>query len=260
MHEIDVASLFEPPRAPVNDDYQTDSGELRAVACRKKAISYYGQVILDRVDGRFQAYCDTAFQHGLTILQFRTPDVPEMADVYALHPDQMWRVQALRSLEMRVSYNSWSDALEAFRSALLGYSEQEIKTWIEFQRWQRLGWIGRTIYLMIPLAMAEQLAKVANRCVSGGMLEGEITAFTYNGYNVIRRDANERLASHCQLGRVAIEAAFFNRLFGSSPGYGKPDAIVTAHLGDVLLRDFNSALCSPIQLLHAQGWSPQAHT
>ncbi|MCW5808713.1 MAG: hypothetical protein KIT31_40560, partial [Deltaproteobacteria bacterium] len=150
-----LASLFRRRRRAAA--YPSQRAELDAVRDGEKALSvevWPRDAVLDDPD--YRRMLRLAWERGLQVVH--QPDrgrggVPIVA-VYALLPENAWRIPAHRALWQTFpdAEGAWSDGAEAVESALLGYTPAQAAAWLADLRHRRLGWRGATVYLVAPAA------------------------------------------------------------------------------------------------------------
>jgi hypothetical protein len=199
-----LSSLFGRRRRA--QPYPTMQAELDAVRDGAKALAlevWPRDGILDDPD--YRRMLELAWARGLQIVQ--QPDqgrggVPIVA-VYALHPEQAWRIPAHRLLWQTYpdAAGAWSDGAEAVESALLGYSRAQTAAWLADLRHQRLGWRGTTVYIVAPAAA------LASRRLTGTLLWCDDTR------EPVRTPPAWLARARLKLARAAVDDATFARLF-----------------------------------------------
>jgi hypothetical protein len=70
------------------------------------------------------------------------------AILYAL-PSEAWRIRAYQLMDMTAHFTRWNDALERIQGSLLGYTNQQNDSLIEYRRRNGLRWGLQTMYKFV---------------------------------------------------------------------------------------------------------------
>ncbi|MEO8705692.1 MAG: hypothetical protein ABI867_37015 [Kofleriaceae bacterium] len=196
-----ISTLFEPrSRARL---YPTVRAELDAVRDGHKPVAmeiWPREVIAGDPDHAELVRLARARGLQITERNATTRSGVRITAVYALHPEEAWRIPALHALwhGFPAGGEPWSDGAEALEGHLLGYTDAQIATWLDAKRHERFGWTGITTYLV-----AADFDKPAG-----------ITAVWVDGTRVPRRRPPAWLAgAGLQLARIAIPERMFASVF-----------------------------------------------
>jgi hypothetical protein len=256
----DLARLFdegERPRA-----YHGYADEIAAVQRGEKAICMFS-FPRSAVDDNDQHYLDVAqrtLDAGLTLTlrqdPFSAPPPHDGVYVFAHREGEAWRVSAWLATATIVSeYPPWSDGLEALQSALLGYPEEQIAQWIAYHRARQLGWVGRTVYILMTLDLRQRIVEHGSRSLPDGMPADDVLlCFVDRNRRAMRRDAAEQCGPGHALARIAIATDSYMTMFGSL--LEATDAeVVSVELPASRAVSINKVFESKIEFLSPDGWS-----
>jgi hypothetical protein len=209
--QIDLASLFEIDRSRWL--YPDDRSELEAVRDRRKLASVNA---FDAFDSpRCTEFENRVHELGLVFEKRTVHSKPLGVTVYfgfACHADQKWRADAIALLFEERPYGT-PDALKYFSSVLFGYSHEQARDYVEFERHLHAPG-GATVFFT-----CQQSQRAALESLRGGVFlvenPDEIELFcASHPLLALRRDALERIPSDLSIGRVGVAGHLvFERLF-----------------------------------------------
>lgn len=246
---VDLEALFEPRVLPTAFE-----NEVEAVCAGEKAISFtpFDQDAFEYVE--FAEMTDAALAGGLQV-SIRETVRPEVAirwrDVYLHRPEEAWRIPALRVVDSLMAEYRWSDGLEALYSRLLGYTEEQLSSWLAWLHRQKVGWAGTTVYVLMSRERQDQLARFGMRCLDPSAVGADTLLFWQRDV-VPRLDIDDRIPAELALGRMALTYQMCIELFG--PPAERPEGVVTRLLDESLSIKVNQALCSKIEFRAAGTW------
>ena len=214
----DLARLFDDGEPPW--PYHDFDEEMAAVQRGEKAISMvpFPMDAVENNDESYLALVQSTLAAGLTLAVHQSPlSIPlhQHVNAFAYREGESWRVPALLATEKVLrGYPPWSDGLEALESCLLGYSEEQIVQWIDYQRARRLGWVGRTVYALMTREQQRRIVEHGSRSFPDGPPADEmLLLFVSRRQYPIRRDAAEQCGPMRALARFAMAADGFDTLF-----------------------------------------------
>lgn len=146
----------------------------------------------------------------------------------------------------------WCDGLAYLENWLLGYSEDQRTRWLEFEREQRHGWRGRTLYMLIGDDQLALLEPFARRCFARESQTVSMTAFYHREGWFLKKDAARRLPPRVRVARASVKRVFFREVFGGLDLSEQP--VVVAAPMEAPPSRVNHALESSIQVFGAEGW------
>lgn len=253
-----LESLFEKDTRPVPAHCETTESAFDAVASRRKAMEMAIWPVADMRECyehqiEFQAM---AIERKLSFFQLPDDDTQytPLVRSFAFYPENAWRAIALTQfLAVYRKELRWSREAEDFQSFLLGYSEDERRSWLMYNDWRQLGWNGLTIFLLMNEHSATRCHALANRCLDPALANQEILAAFPRQDLVLQKGAFERLPVGTSLARAAVPHAFVRTIMGSLdplPEIRVRSRMLTCELID----EVNHALVSSLQFLTAEGW------
>jgi hypothetical protein len=199
--QLDLASLFEIDRS--HWLYPDDRSELEAVCDRRKLISV---TIFESFDSpRCAEYSNRAHKLGLVFEQRTVHNKTRGITAFfgfACHADQRWRVDAIALLHEEQPYR-WSEAMMYFRSVLYGYSHEQARSYVEFQRHLRAPG-GVAIFFTCGLKQRTALELIRGAAFLVDNPETIEIFCPLHPLLALRRDALERLPSTLSIGRVSV--------------------------------------------------------
>lgn len=237
---VKLDTLFEP-RSHL---FETSQGELLAVSENRKALAWY-PMTRDQIESYsdYDDLLEEARSLGLSVVTHPREDEGEL-DVFVLRSSEIWRAEAFRACRETLGRYEWSDASEYLSSYFLGYSDEQCRSWIEDCRYNRLGWVGQTVYAFVDDTQLELLSSVSLRCFPGELDSANLTVIAHpDGYR-LRRDLGRGVPPGSFLCRFALANAFFLRLFEKAEP--DDDGLVSVRLG-VGPAELNSHLVASIE-------------
>jgi hypothetical protein len=190
--------------------------ELDAVRDGAKALAvevWPRDGILDEPD--YRRMVRLAWERGLSVVN--APDRGrtgiDIVAVYALRPEEAWRIPAHRTLWRTYvdAAGGWSDGAEAVESALLGYTPAQTAAWLADLRHRRMGWRGATVYVVAPAAA------LAGPRLSASALGGTVL-WCDDTREVVRAPPAWLTRAKLALARAAVDTAVLERLFPKARG------------------------------------------
>lgn len=248
---VELASLFEPPPAVAG---RTARAELAAVAAGRKPLAMFALRAPEVIAGQrdFAELAAMALARGLALLVQPAAAGSDAVRMFALRPEQAWRVAAMREAHgAAAEAGGWSDTAELLESRLLGYSLRERRAWVARARRQWAAWGARTVYALVDGAAAAAVRAAGQRSFA---IDRALAVFAHrDGWPVApaARVARRRAPAGMQLVRFALAPAFATPLLGAG-GRGR---VLRAEVSARKLPALNAALASRIEWLTARGWA-----
>lgn len=254
---INLNALFKP--CGERPKYESTEEELEAVAAGAKAMSvfHFSHTSMD-TDPTYSKLKEIAARLDLSIvITDRNKAEPDHRlrtnDVFLTKPIELWRVSAYTTLKEVFERYEWSDAAEHFESTLLGYSDEDIAKWLRVHSKSRIGWTGRTFYLLLQFAEAASVRSHAKRYLDPKIIAEPITVFFNRKHSLLREDTDCLLPEGLALARASVRHSFFRMLFGRRTAPSEPDVIAVL-LTPEKAEEMNSALESNFEFLEAGAW------
>ena len=253
---IDLNMLFVPDSSIRRFTFGSAKEELEAVQSRKKGMSVFSCPRSD-VEG-FKDLSEMALDLGLSVMHHIDPVTHEGLScnqmyIFILYSEESWRVPAyLLTKEVLWNY-TWSDSAENLISALLGYDQEQIASWLARINESRASWSGKTFYLLMSRQQQSLIARLGIRCIDPQSLIEPIIAFYNRKNSPVKKDAYEMLPHNLVIGRVSAKEKVFRNLFGKVTSPDAPD-VLTGAITEELAESLNPALDSNFQFLNADGW------
>jgi hypothetical protein len=256
MTTSELSALFEP-REAING-FDTVEAELEAVRSKAKAMSVFTFSLSSLDDQHFKRLLKLAFDLHLTVIQqvehiSREGHTYEQIYTFVLQSTDAWRVPAYMLTRKALRSYPWSDGAEFIESSLLGYSANEIESWMKRLKATQLSWTGKTFYLLMSHKQQELIAQTGMRCIEPQTLLEPITAFYSRTKAVIKSDVYDLIQKNQIIGRVSVKESMFRLLFGNASADDNPD-VVSALITPDVARSLNPALDSNFQFLQTGGW------
>lgn len=218
IHPSDLARFFD--QAEPLPLYRSAMEEIAALQRGEKPISAFS-FPRAAIEGGAADYADLAqavLDSGMALtLRRDRSSVPQHEQVYvfAHREGEAWRVAAWLAMREILGRYAWSDALEALESAILGYTEEQTVQWTAYQRARRLGWVGRTVYILMTSDQCQRIVNHGSRSFPNEMSSSEtLTWFASRSSRPIASDAATKCPPGHSLARVAISRDAFKSLFG----------------------------------------------
>jgi hypothetical protein len=243
--------LFEERHPPCPPGYDTVEGEIRAVHEGRKALAYQPDAAAFD-DEESRDIHELAHSLGLAVLY--APGRLGATCAYIGKPENLWRAWAHQALWTIVpNTGGWNDGAEALESFLLGYSDEERATWMEYQRWTRLGWEGETLFFFLTDAQVEAMAPVSNRAFLPTVFAGGAVGVSPRG-RALRRRHKGLVPGARRIVRAAVKREELGFLFypGSADEEILPIAFTLDENDATLL---NKNLLSHVQVLRDLTWT-----
>ena len=246
-----IASLFE--RDPSMRVYPTLRDELEAVHVRKKGVSATSFGSLDDPDR--VNFIDRAKELGLVVVErvFKHDSAPNYTShqVFALHDDEMWRIEALAVLGEGLRTYPMSDSSEYILSVTLGYSREQAASWISWHR-HRSAWWGPTLYFFMSHEQRSAIQRLYGRYIPTN-IEPAMLAFHPLAYDVVlKKDASVLIPETIILGRVGIRYGVIETVFD---GVAANDGFLTTRCSEAKLHAINCELTSNVEFWSETGWT-----
>lgn len=241
---FDLAKLFD--KRPIwhgqPTPYRTWKTELAAIAARRKGSAYFTWSADYLRTREVHELVAEVHAHGLALVLDADSRAPGAFRVFVLHASETWRVPAMRALDEAMRYG-WSEAVEAARSAIIGYTPAQIRDWMTWVR-QRDAGAGVTIYALVDRDRERAIRRLGRRClgepgsIAGMTLVVAETAVNPRAHALVPRD--HRFARFAVDGRWAMRVLFQRRL--------------TVTVTPAVAKRINDFIRSDIQFLGARGW------
>ena len=176
-----------------------------------------------------------------------------MAYVFVAGIKEYWRIPAYLSFQLVFDQYGWSDVAEHFESLLLGYADEDIKTWLDAHSASRIGWTGKTFYLFLSSVQAADVRMLGKRSLDPKGIVQPVLTFFNRKLNPVRKDVDSLISEGHVLARVSVREPFFRELFGRQTVPSEFD-VITSLLTAELASKMNSALESSFQFLEGGEW------
>lgn len=249
-----ISGLFEEEAPDV-----VETNELERIRSGEKPIAVYSfprDAVLAAVP-EYEGLSSRALDAGLMVVVAEDPlntssTHPANSNlcVFVLREDQFWRIQPYLICRSTLAHYPWSDAAEANHSLLLGYTQEQTSAWIAKQRHKRLGWVGKTMYLLMSSQHLQEMESLGRRCFPSRC--GDPIVAVRPPFGVLKRDAHENIPNDLVLGRVAVRGDVFKSLF---PRTSIKSELQTAYISDDNVRQINAAIESRIEVYTKSGWA-----
>ena len=185
---------------------------------------------------------ETFMVHGSQYLNLR---------ILILRKDQVWRVPALLAVLHAFRSRLWSDGAEALRSALLGYTDDQINEWLAYQRHAHSGWGCATIYGLISVTQLDQLRALGMRSMPEEIIRS-VRWLHVRDQSVLRTNAHQLSAPNLVC-RAGMQHASVMKM--TSQYRGRSDvSVADLDRSSVDITEWNGALCSRIEVWTSAGW------
>jgi len=141
MDNLQRSFLFE---AVEDAKGRTILSEIESVAKKAKSMSVF-EITRGMLDDEFYAgLIKKSIDMGLVVAAHKGFSQKAEGDsqevlLFFLPGEEVWRIPAYISMKKAFSDDPWSDGLETLHSSLLGYSESQIRSWIDDHN-RRLAW------------------------------------------------------------------------------------------------------------------------
>lgn len=260
--KFDPAILFEPFKPdPKRAPYSSLAEVLDAVAARKKAMYYSGFPLsmLASGDEQFAELLHMAIDRDLTVVihnrRIPFPLERQEPDVFVLPIEESWRVPAFAALRDAAFEGDgrWSNAAEAQSSYLLGYTAQQRRRWIAWQKERQAAWTCKTIYTLLTLEQKQLVLDVGRRCFGPALSLVGRAFFFHRQNDGVKKTAARLVPRDLTLARVGLAWKATRTFFGDFKNW-KPRGLVTATATKKLAPMINAELLSNVQLLTSAGW------
>jgi hypothetical protein len=228
--------------------------EIESVARKAKSMSVF-TITQDMLGGEFYVeLIKKSIDMGIMVAIHKRFNGTAKVDseeilLFFLPGEESWRIPAYLSMNRAFFDDPWSDGLETLQSFLLGYSESQIKSWIDDHNRKRIGWLGTTCYFLVSHAQRNAISRLANRCIDPSSIAEDIEVF-YNTDNVPpKENAHELLPERTYLCRASIKFGFFKRLFAHDISSGRKVPFFVSAINSSNASDLNESLQSNFQFL-----------
>jgi hypothetical protein len=249
-----ISDLFEVKLPPRVHAFDTLEKELVAVSTGIKPLAKYTflRTQIERYDDSYSRLMTAADAQGLIVVH---DEDNETGTVLALvvRTEDLWRAQAYAFFWNKTvrANRGWCGHLEILSSQLLGYTEEQIKEWMEFWEWSNASWQGKTVYLLLTQSQARDVARCAHAHLPS--TGGPLCLFWYRGHVVMKRDASTHLSDGGVIARAAIARETFEQLIRPRDKSHQSN-LVLLDIGVEVIEKVNRALCSKIQVLQSKSW------
>ena len=255
---FDPGSLFDSDarRSP----YASVEDELQAVAAGRKAMSVFAFPTTSvETDPFYDELCRMASNLNIsTSLEERTVSGLESnlqtSYLFAFRADQAWRIPAYLLLKRIYEDYGWSDAAEHLEGSLLGYSEQEIISWLRARSNSRVGWTGKTLFLLVNSAQGDNVRMLGRRSIDPAMVKAPLATFFSRWPKPIRTDALDRVPDQHELMRASVREDFFRDIFEVGLGGERTDDVIVSSIPPARVAALNASLQSNFQFFTSKGW------
>jgi hypothetical protein len=255
----ELSALFEVA-TPLRR-YADVEAELQAIIADEKAMSVFSftrDATADSEDDEQPAITRIALALGLSVTQHLEKieiagSIYEQQYIFALKPEQSWRVSSYIATRRILREYNWSDGAEYLESYLLGYDDSNIRSWMDRINKTRASWTGKTIHLLVSKIQKKKMAELGMRSLDPCLIGDGILVFFPRFVGVIRSDAASLIPDEMVVARVAVKEPFFRRLFGTARKWGSAN-VVRATITGELATIFNSALESNFQFWNNGEW------
>jgi hypothetical protein len=254
-------SLFAPLKWPKNiAPYATDDEVLDAVRDGEKAMFFTGlpfSCVADG-DGHFGDLLEAAFDRGLAVILDNRTQLPKgrwEPAIYVLHLDQAWRVPALNALNETafIADGRWSLSAEAQRSLLLGYTANQRKRWLAWQRQRKAAETSLDLYTLLTAAHLKNAKNLGMRCFGTNEQMVGMSFFFPRGENSAPKDNAARLVPKgFTFARVGLSWKAAQELFGTFKTW--KSNWMTVQISEEQAHVISAGLKSNVQVLTARGW------
>ncbi len=249
MDNLQRSFLFE---AVEDAKGRTILSEIESVAKKTKSMSVF-EITRGMLDDEFYAgLIKKSIDMGLVVAAHKGFSQKAEGDsqevlLFFLPGEEVWRIPAYISMKKAFSDDPWSDGLETLHSSLLGYSESQIRSWIDDHNRRHVGWLGPTCYFLVNHTQWNAISKLANRCIDPSSIEEAIEVF-YNTDNVPpKENAHELLPKGTYLCRASVKFSFFKRLFARDMSSGRKVPFFVSAINSSNVSDLNESLQSNFQ-------------
>jgi hypothetical protein len=259
VKDLDLSALFEPW-----DRYFTYTSleeELGAIAVGSKAMSYFSFADADMAtEALYLEVCNIASNLGLLTIR-RSNVAPEwegpIPHTYLFilrNEEEAWRIPAFL-FALKVAFEcGWSDVFEKVIGGLLGYSEEEVRRWLEDIARFHVKSAAATILFLMSSTQAATVRMLGGRCVDPKTLISPVTAFYNIHGKVVRRGASSLLPPDHELLRASVDHDFFHELFPANLIADPAVELAVRPIDKSRGTALNSALRSNFQFLGPDGW------
>lgn len=255
---LDLNSLFDTEKYTI-PRYDSTKEELAAIAAGIRGMSVFlfdsSSVLTHPL---YIELCQIAFELNLSIVIITKSEIStslklKMAHVFLTRPTELWRVPAYSLFKGVFEQYDWSNAAEHFEGMLLGYSNEDMLKWLCARADTRIGWTGKTVYLLLSSAQAISVRAHGKRYIDPEEVVRPIDIFFSRRHNRVRKDAENLILENITLARVSVWESFFRELFADKIRHIKSD-IVTALLTQEKAAKMNSVLESNFQFFESGSW------
>lgn len=247
-----LLELFET--FPRKSRYESLDLELSDVATGGKGMSsfLFGNITLSS-DEDYVNISNVAAKYSLVLSTVSDSETGSVR-VLATHPQQTWRISALKILTDVVRQYRWGPELEMIESLILGYSLTEATDWASERRRRTAGYNGLTIFIVLDEAEVNEL-NINGRKSIRSVRENKILAF-YNrdvgvgGDSVLKSDFAASIPPKQTLCRCSINLQAWMKLFESS--VESHDSLLIGSIDETNCRTVNEGLLSSIESFMAE--------
>jgi len=254
---FDLHSLFDTHAELPK--YVSVREELNAVAAGTKGMSVFlFPNSLIGTDSFYNELCKMASDLNISTTLREKLDLESesnllMSYLFIFRDNESWRIPAYLAVKRVCEYYGWSDAAEHLESSLLGYTDEEISSWLRIHSSSRASWTGKTFFFLMPSIQADNVRLLGKRSISPSVITEPLRVFFSRNRNPMRVDAYSRIPSQHELMRVSVREKFFRDVFGSPSASTDGDVVVSTITRDTAAA-LNSALDSSFQFFGPDGW------
>lgn len=198
-----------------------------------------------------------AYEAGMLVTQIpKSIPLPTgtvtMIRVLVCRREQAWRIPAFVAMADAFASAAWNDGAETLQSILLGYSEEDIASWLENRHHEQTKWGCPTLYGLLDNEQISRLSVLGMRSVYPDLLRTGIW-FDVRGGRVLRKDALA-LCEHKTICRVAVDGRYLLRKLGDVAAR-RTEVFARVELSASDAAEFNGALRSKIECWTSTGWT-----
>lgn len=251
----DVRGLFSWPRH--SPKFKSLDDELDAIANGTKAISLFAFSPREVVDSTADLHAEVmrlALQRQLAVTHIGGTRGQGQIRVFVYARDHAWRIPALETLYRLCTDGEygWSEGAEVLESTLLGYSESDIKGWLDTKRARYVNNHGETIYIILDASQRSELEELGFKAVSAGLVGDALSGFFTTGPGYVAPEAVRALAPGITIVRAAVTQSYLMSLSKESGSFDGD--ILKVSIRKEAIPSFNLALRSGFQVLSPDGW------
>src|SRR5882724_1401575 len=198
MDDLQRSFLFETVEDASKGDSSPTLSEIESVAKKAKSMSVFAITQGMLADEFYVELIKKSIDMGLMVAAHKGFSRKAKGDsqevlLFFLPGEESWRIPAYISMKRAFFDDPWSDGLEILHSSLLGYSESQIKSWMDDHNRRRIGWLGPTCYFLVSHAQRNAISKLANRCIDPSSISEDIEVFCNTDNTPPKQNAHELL-------------------------------------------------------------------